>query len=137
MAEVDVTNKRIFYRSNDPYMLCKKRRTRIFGKFYRKTHVQEPIFKRSLWLQVSNFFSKEAHVQVFFSEKCLKLFKPAFLQYTCESLPLVNLNKISEKTTLKKPSLIRVKSRGFYRSLLQKKFISFSLRKTFSLKPVT
>ena len=45
----------------------------------------------------------------------------------------VNLRKISEKTTLKKPSLIRVKSHGFYRSLPLKNFISFSLRKTFSL----
>ena len=31
---------------------------------------------------------------------------------------VVNLRKNSEKTTLKKPSLIRVKSHGFYRSLL-------------------
>ena len=44
-----------------------------------------------------------------------------------------NLRKNSEKTTLKKPSLIRVKSHGFYRSLPLKNFISFSLRKTFSL----
>ena len=45
----------------------------------------------------------------------------------------VNLRKISEKTTLKKPSLIRVKSHGFYRSLLWRNYISFSLRKAFSL----
>ena len=45
----------------------------------------------------------------------------------------VNLGKILEKTTLKKPSLIRVKSHGIYRSLPLKNFISFSLRKTFSL----
>ena len=46
----------------------------------------------------------------------------------------VNLRKISEKTTPKKPSFIRFKSHGFYRSLLQTSFISFSSRKTFPLK---
>ena len=45
----------------------------------------------------------------------------------------VNLRKNLEKTSLKKPSLINDKSYGFYRSLLQRNFISFSLRKTFSL----
>ena len=35
--------------------------------------------------------------------------------------------------TQKKPSFIRVKSHGFYKSLLQINFISFSSRKTFSL----
>ena len=45
----------------------------------------------------------------------------------------VNLGNISENTTLKKLSLIRGKSLGFYRLLLKRKFISFSLRKTFSL----
>ena len=46
----------------------------------------------------------------------------------------VNLRKILEKTPLKKSSLIRVKSHEFYRSLLQRYFISFSSRKTFSLR---
>ena len=41
--------------------------------------------------------------------------------------------KFQKKTTLKKPSLIRVKPHGFYRSLPQRNFISFSLRKTFFL----
>ena len=45
----------------------------------------------------------------------------------------VNLRNISENTTLKKPSLIRGKSLGFYRLLLQRNLISFSLRKTFLL----
>ena len=45
----------------------------------------------------------------------------------------VNLRKNLEKTDLKKISLIRVKSYGFYRSLLQKNFVSFSLRETFSI----
>ena len=46
----------------------------------------------------------------------------------------MNLRKILEKTSLKKSSLIRVKSHEFYRSLLQRYFISFSSRKTFSLR---
>ena len=40
------------------------------------------------------------------------------------------------KTTLEKPNLIRVKYHGLYRSLLQRNFISFSLRKTFT-QPVS
>ena len=46
---------------------------------------------------------------------------------------LWSFTEVSEKTALKRPSLIRVKSHGFYRSLLQSNFISFSLRKTFSV----
>ena len=46
---------------------------------------------------------------------------------------LQNWGKFQKKTTLKQPSLIRVKSHGFYTSLLQRNFISLSLKKTFSL----
>ena len=43
------------------------------------------------------------------------------------------MRKISEKNYPQKDQPYWVKSHGFHRSLLQRNFISFSLRKTFSL----
>ena len=133
VADVDVINKRIFYRRSHPDMFCKKGALEYLANFIAK-HLYKSLFLKEVWdCRPATLFQKRLMYR-FFSVKCLKLFRTAFLQYTCESLPLVNLRKISEKTTLKNPSLIRGKSHGFCRSLLQRNFISFSLiKKTFSL----
>ena len=127
MAEVDVTNKRIFCRSSHPGMFCKKGVLEYLENFIGK-HQHKSLFLKEVWgCRPANLFQKRLMYR-FFSVKCLTVFRTAFLYYTCESLSLVNLRKISEKNYLKKFSFIRVKSHGSNRSLPLKNFISFSLR---------
>ena len=129
MAEVDVTNKRIFYRSSHPDVFCKKGALEYLANFIGK-HLYKSLFLKEVWgCRPATLFQKRL-IYRFFSVKCLRLFRTAFLQYTCFWLIW---EKFQKKTTLKKPNLSRVKSHGFYRSLLLRNFIWFSLRKTFSL----
>ena len=124
MAEVDVTNKRIFYRSSHPDMFCKKGVLEYLANFIGK-HQYKSLFWNEVWgcrLMYRVFFCKIFKTL----QNCLFILHlriTAFGQY----------EKNFRKNYLKKSSLISVKSHEFYRSLLLTNFISFSLWKTFSL----
>ena len=102
-----------------PGYVLQKRCSTIFGKLFLKKF-------EAVGLQL---YFKRGSCIVFFCG----MFKTLQNCFFTVHLLLVNLKEILEKAMLKKPSLVRVKSHGFYRSLLQRNFIWFSLRKTFSL----
>ena len=78
-------NKRIFCRSSHSDVFCSK----IFGKAYRKTRVQEPFFKKIIsGCRPATLFKKRL-MHRFFSVKLLNFFKTAFLYCTRESLPMI------------------------------------------------
>ena len=58
MAEVDVTNKRIFYRSNDPYMLCKKGALEYLANFIGKHMYKSLFLKEVCGCRSATFFQK-------------------------------------------------------------------------------
>ena len=131
MVEVDVTNKRIFYRSSHPDMFCKKGALEYSANFIGK-HQYKSLFLKEVWsCRPATLFQKRLMYK-FFPVKCLKLFRTAFYITPANHCLWWIWEKL-KKNYLKKSSLIRVKSHRFYRSLLPKNFISFSLRKTFSL----
>ena len=130
MAEVDVTNKRIFYRSSHPDMFCKKGVLEYLANFIGK-HQYRTLFLKEVWsCRPATLFQKRLMYRFFFCEMFKTLQNRFFILHLRIS---GQFEKNFRKNYLKKSSLIRVKSHGFYRSLLLKNFISFSLRKTFSL----
>ena len=76
-----------------------ERSSKIYGKTYRKTRVQEPVSKNVLVCRHATLFEKtlmEKKISVTF----LKRFRTAFffLQYTRESLPLISLAYLENLT---------------------------------------
>ena len=131
MAEVDVTNKRIFCRSSHPGMFCKKGVLEYLENFIGK-HQYKSLFLKEVWgCRPATLFQKRLMYR-FFSVKCLKLFRTAFLYYTCESL--VNLRKISEKTTSKSPALL---DSWVLQISSTKKFHFIFFKEDFFTQPVT
>ena len=59
--------------------VLQKRCSRTFGKFYSKAPAQEPFFKKKFQAVGLQLYFKRCLCIGFFSVKCLKLFRTAFL----------------------------------------------------------
>ena len=72
-----------------PGRVLQERCSRVFGKFFNKTPVQEPCFKKISYAVGLQLYLKRGPCIGFLSVKCLTLFRTDFLQYICKSLPLI------------------------------------------------